>query len=112
MILLLAAVLLQGNAPSAEQLIQAAIAARKAQEDRGWKFTFREDQEQFNPDKSGKLVLEKTRTWDNIMLEGENYRKLLLIDGKPLDPKTQKKVDADLEKARAERRGHKFGTIT
>lgn len=38
------------------------------------------------------------------MLEGENYSKLVLIDGKPLDAKTQRKVDEDLEKTRAERR--------
>lgn len=40
------------------------------------------------------------------MLEGENYRKLILIDGQPLDAKTAKKVDADLEKTRQERRQH------
>lgn len=40
------------------------------------------------------------------MLEGENYTKLILIDGKPLDAKTQKKVAADLEKTRAECRGN------
>jgi hypothetical protein len=112
MIFLLLAGLLATDPPPAEQLIRAAIAARKAQDDRGWKFTFREDQENYQIDKNGKLLPSNTHTFDNIMLEGENYRKLILIDGKPLDSKTQKKVDQDLEKARAERRGHKMGTIT
>jgi hypothetical protein len=42
------------------------------------------------------------------MPEGENYSKLILIDVKPLDAKTQKKVDANLEKTRAERRGNRL----
>ncbi len=42
------------------------------------------------------------------MLEGSEYRKLILKDGKPLDAKTQKRVDADLDKARAERRRNSF----
>ena len=32
------------------------------------------------------------------MVEGSDYRKLVLIDGHPLDPKTQKRVDAALRK--------------
>lgn len=38
------------------------------------------------------------------MLEGDTYRKLVLLDGKPLDAKTEKKVQADLAKTREERK--------
>jgi hypothetical protein len=38
------------------------------------------------------------------MLEGESYRKLVLIGGKPIDDETQEQVNQDLEKERAKRR--------
>lgn len=94
------------DAPTAEALLQRAIDAGKAQAARGVKYTFREDEDRFPAGKNGKPLAEEHRTFDNIMLEGDNYRKLLLVDGKPPDPKLQKKIDAELERARAERRTH------
>ena len=35
------------------------------------------------------------------MLEGDLYRKLILVDGNPPDAKLQKKIDAEIEKERA-----------
>ncbi len=104
---LLASTLFAQSAPPApSELIARAIAAQNAQSARGWKYTYREDHEEQQLDKNGKPDgPPSTKTYDHIMLEGENYSKLILIDGKPLDAKTQKKVDADLEKTRAERRG-------
>ncbi len=40
------------------------------------------------------------------MLEGELYRKLILIDGKSPDAKLQKKIDAEMEQERQARRAH------
>jgi hypothetical protein len=90
--------------PTPEALITHAVSAAKAQSDRNWQYTYREDHTQSQVDKNGKPGRPETRTYDHIMLEGSEYRKLILIDGQPPDPKTQKKVDADLEKARADRR--------
>jgi len=59
-------------------------------------------------DKNGRAGPPTTDTYEHIMLEGGEYRRLILKDGKPLDAKTQKKVDDDLEKTRAERRKHSF----
>ncbi len=94
------------DAPTADALLQRAIALDKAQAARGAKYTFREDEERFPTDKNGKPQPPSRRTYENIMLEGDNYRKLVAIDGKPPDAKTQKKIDAAMEKARAERRAH------
>ena len=58
-----------------EQLIQKAIAAHKAQEERGWKFTWREDQE--SRDEKGQPAHPFLKTYDVIMLEGDTYRKLI-----------------------------------
>ncbi|HVY92480.1 MAG TPA: hypothetical protein VHA14_07025 [Bryobacteraceae bacterium] len=90
--------------PTPESLVDGAVAAAKAQAERNWQYTYREDHTQSQAGKDGKPGPSVTRIYDHIMLEGSDYRKLVLIDGKPLDAKTQKKVDADLEKARAERR--------
>jgi hypothetical protein len=97
----------QSVPPAPADLIARAIAAQNAQTARGWKYTYREDHEQQQLDKNGKPDgPPSSKTFDHIMLEGENYSKLILIDGKPLDAKTQKKVDAELEKTRTERRGN------
>jgi hypothetical protein len=90
--------------PTPESLITRAVSAAKAQSDRNWQYTFREDHTQSQVDKNGKHGPPETRTYEHIMLEGSEYKKLVLIDGHALDPKTQKKVDSDLEKTRVERR--------
>jgi hypothetical protein len=94
----------QSGLPTPTELIRRAIAAEQAQAERGRKYTFREDHIQSQIDKNGNPGPPKTDTYEHIMLEGSNYRKLILSGGKPLDAKTQKKVDEDLEKARTERR--------
>ncbi len=95
---LLPCVVLAQSAPSPEELIRRANAAGKAQFERGWKYTFREDHTQSQIDKHGQPGAPSTDTYDHIMLEGSEYRKLILRDGKPLDARTQKKVDQDIEK--------------
>jgi hypothetical protein len=108
--LFLSPALAQDAAPSAETLLRNAIAAERAQTDKGWRFTYREDEDKFPVDKSGKPLTESHSTFDNIMLEGDLYRKLILIDGKAPDEKLQKKIDAEIEKERAARRAHPIGT--
>lgn len=88
--------------PSPESLFESALARHQAQSTK--KFTYREELEQWATAKDGTLKLTSTKTFDVIMLEGENYRKLILIDGKPLDAKLQKKVDEEVEKTRTARR--------
>jgi len=48
------------------------------------------------------------KTYDVIMLEGQNYNKLVLIEGQPLDDANRKKVDEDLAKERELRRKYPF----
>ncbi len=107
---MLSPALAQDAAPSAESLIRAAIAAEKAQETKGLKFTFREDEDKLPTDKNGKPLKPEHFTYDNVMLEGDNYRKLILIEGKPPDAKLQRKIDAEMDKERAARRAHPVGT--
>ncbi len=98
--------------PTPGQLIRAASAARKAQEEKGWKFTYHEDEDRFEKDKKGPLVPGERRTYDVIMLEGEPYRKLIRLNSQALDAKMQERVEQEMEAARAERRQRKPATIT
>ena len=106
--MLLALFLWLAATPSPAELLNTAIAKHEAQGDK--KFTYREEREQWEASKDGPPKRTKFETYDVIMLEGDNYRKLVLVNGQPLDAKRQKQVDADLEKTRATRR-RKFGTI-
>lgn len=75
--------------PTPESLITRAIAAAKEQPQRNWQYTYREDHTQSQAGKDGKPGPSVTRIYDHIMLEGSDYRKLVLIDGKPLDPNAE-----------------------
>jgi len=96
----------------AAALIQAAIAARKAQEAKGWKYTFRMDEEHFAVANDGHESIRIRKTYDIIMLEGDTYKKLVSVDGNPPDAKLQRKIDGDLKRERENRkRKHHLGTI-
>ena len=58
--------------PSPEELIRRANAAEKAQDERGWKYTFREDHTQSQIDKNGEAGPPSTDTYEHIMLEGSD----------------------------------------
>jgi hypothetical protein len=77
-----------------------------------WKFTYREDEEQQQFDKNGKPLPPTYKTYEIIMLEGDNYRKLIEVEGHPPDAKLQKKIDDDLEKERSIRRARRGGTLS
>jgi hypothetical protein len=105
-LLLAMALLADGDLPPAEQLIHKAIEIRRAQDAKGLKYTWREEVE-FRDDK-GRPLIPFRKTYDVIMLEGRNYDKLVLVDGRPLDGAMQQKVDADMAKERELRRKHPF----
>jgi hypothetical protein len=90
--------------PSAESLIQRAITVDKELTPIQNQYAYTEELRNQQVEKDGKLGAIDTKTFDVIFLEGAQYRKLILIDGKPLAPDKQKKVDQEMEKARNERR--------
>lgn len=90
----------QSVTPSPSELIEKALAAEKAQEARGNQYTYHEDQTTWQLDKNGKRGKPSTEAYDHIMLEGSEYKKLVLVDGKPLPPKKQKQVDDEMERER------------
>ena len=92
------------DAPPPDKLIAAALDAQHIQDQKGWKYIYREDEDQYQFGKKGDRLDPVRKTYEIIMLEGDNYRKLVLIDGRPLPDKVQKQVDKDLEQTRTERK--------
>ena len=109
--LLLSLLLLAAGTPTPTELVERAIKVRQEQAQRGWKYTYREEVHRQLFEKDGPKP-ERLETYDVIMLEGENYRKLVLLNGQPLSAKRQKEVDAELEKTRSARRKRSLRTIT
>ena len=116
LLILLSAILRQAaagaGAPPPEKLLAAAIEAQRIQDKKGWKYTYREDKDEFHFNKKGERLEPSRKTFDVIMLEGENYRKLILENGNPLSDKLQKQVDRELEQSRAERKKRSIVTFT
>jgi hypothetical protein len=100
----LAAVLLLAAAPDPDGLIQKVLQAETREAPLRREYAMRETHTQHQLDKDGRIKSTSVDTYDNLFVEGELYRKLLLKDGKPLTEKQQAAVDADLAKTRAERR--------
>src|SRR5262245_49298292 len=92
--MLILAILLSAP-PDVHEVIRGAVTLQKAQDNKNWKFTWRQDYEQIDIDKNGKVFGKNLFTSEVIMLEGSNYTKLVSINGKPLDEKMQKKVDQE-----------------
>ncbi|MBM3783800.1 MAG: hypothetical protein FJW30_05530 [Acidobacteria bacterium] len=101
---MLAALLLLAADPA--NLIRKAIEAGELQSAKEWTFTWREEVEDRRPNAPNSV-----ETFEVIMLEGENYRKLVLVNGQPLDAKRQMQVDQDMAKERDKRKKRSFGTI-
>jgi hypothetical protein len=91
--------------PTPADLVRNAITARERQQ--GWQFTWREDVEQRREGQPPEIT-----TYEVIMLEGETYRKKVLVDGQPLSAQEQARVDADLNKTRDQRRKRSLRRIT
>ncbi len=100
------AALVSAQAPTYTDVIERAIAAEKYQAAHAWKYTCREDNETWNFDSSGRRVHVQRMTYDHVMLEGGDYAKLILVNGKKLNTKAQKKVDAAMDVERTQRRLH------
>lgn len=96
---------LAAEPPTPADLVRKAIAARERQQE--WQFTWREDVEQRRKGQPPEIT-----TYEVIMLEGETYRKKVLVDGQPLSAQEQARVDADLSKTRDQRRKRGLRRIT
>lgn len=84
--------------PDPVELARKSVDAEKANRVRARQYAFREYKVTRHLDHNGKETGRESRTWDVIGLEGSTYRKLTMIDDKPLPPKEQKHEDERLKK--------------
>jgi len=90
--------------PNAIDLFLLSAQAEKANSEKISEYTYREYKVTQEIDKDGKETDRQTETWDVIGLEGSTYRKLILRNDQPLEPKEQKREDERLAKETALRR--------
>jgi len=90
--------------PNAVELFLLSAQAEKANSEKVREYTYREYKVTQEIDKDGKETHRQTETWDVIGLEGSTYRKLILRNDQPLEPKEQKREDERLAKETALRR--------
>ncbi len=100
------------DAPAADKLIAQALQAHQAQEKLGLKYTYKEEEDSYAFGKKGDRLEPGRKTYDVILLEGENFRKLVAINGRPLTDKEQKQVDKEMATAREERKKSSFFKFT
>lgn len=100
---LVAAFFVYEQAPTAADVLARAIEAEKKQGEIERQYAYTETKIETQIDKQGRPTSSETKTYEAVPLEGELYRKLVMIDGKPLSEKLQKKVDEELKKAKEER---------
>ena len=90
--------------PNAVDLFLLSAQAEKANSEKIREYTYREYKVTQELDKDGKETHRQSETWDVIGLEGSTYRKLILRNDQPLEPKEQKREDERLAKETALRR--------
>lgn len=98
--------------PSAETVLQKAIAVDKEQTAVQHQYAYTEEVHNQQVDKDGKLGAIDTKTYDVIFIEGEPFRKLTQVNGQPLAAKEQQKVDHEMQKTAEERRRKRRSGIT
>lgn len=98
--------------PSAAMLLDRAVAGEREVARIARQYTYTEEKSDQQVDKDGRLGSVERETFEVVPLEGELYRKLVRVNGQPLPAAQQKKVDADLDKVRQERRRARLGGLT
>jgi hypothetical protein len=90
------------DVPTAQEILERSLKASeqnwKLSENYTWKETriFREK------DRNGKVKEQRSRTYDVTIIDGKEYERLILEDGRPLPPEKERKEQAKLDKEIAE----------
>src|SRR4051812_4167960 len=105
--LLLAALPLSA-AEDANAILRRWIAAQNASDKRASQYTHTEETTRYVYGSNGQLGKKHTETHEVVFIEGLQYRKLVAMDGKPLNAKEQAKVATAMRQTAEQRRrsGH------
>ncbi len=92
--------------PQAVDIIRKAFEADQENAEIARNYTFHERIENRFFGKKGKLLDANSKTWDITLLDGSEYRRLILKNDKPLsekqEAKEQRKLEKSIQKMRAE----------
>ena len=106
--ILLASSMLLLSAEDSASILKRSDEAQKWNDERANRYTYVEDTDYFDYDKTGQAKKDHSETSDVIFVEGELYKRLVARNGKPLNPreaaKEEKKMNQTAEQRRKERR--------
>src|SRR5579863_5708936 len=103
-ILALSTILLPLRAQDVDAILKRNREADKQNEERAKQYTYVEETDNFEYDKHGQRKKTGSVTNDVIFVEGEQYKRLVARDGKPLPPKEEAKEEKKLQQTAEERR--------
>jgi hypothetical protein len=78
------------SAQNADEILHRYLEAMKANGPRAAQYTWVEDDTHFSYDKTGVARQTSSETWEVILVEGENYKKLVARNGQPLSARSGK----------------------
>jgi len=102
--LLLLTVLPLWAADDANTILRRYMDADKLNDKKAERYTFVEDRVWFGRDKNGELKQNRSETAEMIFVEGQEFRKLVARNGKPLDAKEKARVDKEMRETAEQRR--------
>jgi hypothetical protein len=103
-LLALSTLLLPLRGQDVDAILQRNREATKQNGERAKQYTYVEETDNFEYDKQGHAKKTGSVTNDVIFVEGEQYKRLVARDGKPLPPKEEAKEEKKLQQTAEERR--------
>ena len=93
-------------APDVNALVRKALSSEISRQQRLQNYTWEEKTVEKNFDQKGKSLTTRTKVFENLILDGSEYRRLIEEDNKPLNAdrarKEQEKMDREVARRRAE----------
>jgi len=94
------------NPPDVNAVVRKALSSEIARQQKLANYTWEETTIEKTFDQKGKSLGSHTKTFENLILDGSEYRRLVQEDGKPLSAdrarKEQEKMDREIAKRKAE----------
>jgi hypothetical protein len=105
--LLLLAVLPLWGAEDASQILKRLVEADIKNWEHARQYAYTEELTNFAYGKNGQATQNGAAVWEVIFVEGLEYKKLISVDGKPLDAKGQAREEKKLRQTAEERRNQR-----
>jgi hypothetical protein len=105
------ALVIPAATPDANAIVRKALGSEISRQQRLQNYTWEEKMIEKNFDQKGKSLATHTKVFENLILDGSEYRRLIEEDGKPLAAdrarKEQEKMDREIARRRSESAGQR-----